>query len=209
MFVQGVCVLWSIRGSYPTVWSFPHTNVKWHSVTWPYTMTTPYRSDFIPNSTFYRILSGFHRTFATGVACRQGTLTPPDTWSCPIWDLQMFFCWDHWHSITNVYITPVYDTFPWFDFLPNLTLLLNIGFHRASATGVACRQGTLTPPDTWSRPLWDLHMFYLLRPILFRTCRYFTGLCFSNIPRYFLDFASSCVIHVSRCFPCLHWLYIF
>ena len=32
-------------------------------------------------------------------------------------------------------------------------------------------------------------MFYLLRPILFRTCRYFTGLCSSNIPRYFLDFA--------------------
>ena len=30
---------------------------------------------------FYRILSGFHRTFATGVACRHGTLTPPDTWS--------------------------------------------------------------------------------------------------------------------------------
>ena len=49
--------------------------------------------DFLPN------LSGFHRTFALGVACRQGTLTPPDTWSCPIWDLQMFFCWDHWHSI--------------------------------------------------------------------------------------------------------------
>ena len=37
--------------------------------------------------------------------------------------------------------------------------------------------------------LWDLHMFYLLRPILFRTFRYFTGLCSSNIPRYFLDFA--------------------
>ena len=37
--------------------------------------------------------------------------------------------------------------------------------------------------------LWDLHMFYLLRPILFRTCRYFTGLCSSNIPRYFLEFA--------------------
>ena len=35
----------------------------------------------------------------------------------------------------------------------------------------------------------DLHMFYLLRPILFRTCPYFTGLCSSNIPRYFLDFA--------------------
>ena len=40
--------------------------------------------------------------------------------------------------------------------------------------------------------LWDLHMFYLLRPILFRTCRYFTGLRSSNIPRYFLDFALQC-----------------
>ena len=38
------------------------------------------------------------------------------------------------------------------EFLPALTLLLNIGFQRASATGVACWQGTLTPPDTWSRP---------------------------------------------------------
>ena len=61
---------------------FPLTDVKWHSVTWPYTMTTPYWSDCVPNSTFYRILRGFHRTFATGVACRQGTLTPPDT--CPV-----------------------------------------------------------------------------------------------------------------------------
>ena len=41
------------------------------------------------------------------------------------------------------------------------------GFHRTIATGVACWQGTLTPPDSWSRPIWDLHMFYLLRPILF------------------------------------------
>ena len=46
-------------------------------------MTTPYWSDFVPNSTFYRILSGFHRTFATVVACWQGTLTPQDTWSRP------------------------------------------------------------------------------------------------------------------------------
>ena len=32
-------------------------------------------------------------------------------------------------------------------------------------------------------------MFYVLRTILFRVCRYFTGLCSSNIHRYFLDFA--------------------
>ena len=49
--------------------------------------------------------------------------------------------------------------------------------------GDAYSSGHLVPS------LWDLHMFYLLRPILFRTCRYFTGLCSSNIPRYFLDFA--------------------
>ena len=46
-------------------------------------------------------MQGFHRTYATGAAYHQRTLTPPDTWSCPIWDLQMFFCWDHWHSIIH------------------------------------------------------------------------------------------------------------
>ena len=76
-------------------------------------------------------------------------------------------------------------------YLPVFTLPNKRGFNRIYATGVACQQGTLTPPDTWSRPLWDLHMFYLLRPTLFRTCRYFTGLCSSNIPRYFLNFAPS------------------
>ena len=39
--------------------------------------------DLIPNLTFYLIARGFHRTFATGVACQQRTLTPPVTWSCP------------------------------------------------------------------------------------------------------------------------------
>ena len=57
-------------------------------------MTTPYWSDFVPNSTFYRILSGFHRIFATGVACRQGTLTPPDTWSSPFGTCICSTCWD-------------------------------------------------------------------------------------------------------------------
>ena len=87
-------VLWSIRGSYQTIWSFPLINVKWHSVTWPYTMTNPSWSDFVPNSTFYRIFSGFHRTFAKGVACRQGTLTPPDTWSRPFGACICSTCWD-------------------------------------------------------------------------------------------------------------------
>ena len=32
----------------------------------------------------------FHRTFATGAASQQRSLIPPDTWSCPIWDLHLF-----------------------------------------------------------------------------------------------------------------------
>ena len=30
------------------------------------------------------------RTGATDAASQQRTLTPPDTWSCPIWDLYLF-----------------------------------------------------------------------------------------------------------------------
>ena len=59
-------------------------------------------------------------------------------------------------------------------------------FQRSSATGVACWQGTLTPPDTWSRLIWDLNMFFLLRPILVPSLSLFYGLCSSNITRYFL-----------------------
>ena len=69
-------------------------NVEWYSVTWPYTMTTPYWSDYVPNSTFYRILRGFNGTVATGVACRQGMITPPDTWSRPFWTCICSTCWD-------------------------------------------------------------------------------------------------------------------
>ena len=86
--------------------------------------------------------------------------------------------------------TPGHDTFPWLDFLPSLTLLLNIGFHRASATGVACRQGLITPPDTWSSPFGTCICSTWWDQSFSRTCRYFSGLCSSNIPRYFLDFAS-------------------
>ena len=47
-------------------------------------MTTPYWSDFVPNSTFYRILSGFHRTFATGVAADRGRLLLQTTGPVPL-----------------------------------------------------------------------------------------------------------------------------
>ena len=61
------------------------------------------------------------------------------------------------------------------------------GFHRTFATGVACWQGTLTPPDTWSHfgPVYVLFVeinFFLNISLI-------SGLCFSNIPRYFVDFS--------------------
>ena len=43
----------------------------------------------LQNSTFYRILGGFNKTFATDMACRRGT--PQDTWSRRMWDLYMFY----------------------------------------------------------------------------------------------------------------------
>ena len=71
------------------------------------------------------------------------------------------------------------------DLLPNFEWFSkNICDGCGMPTGHAYSPGHLVPS------LWDLHMFYFLRPILFRICRYFTGLCSSNIPRYFLDFAS-------------------
>ena len=67
-----------------------------HSGGWPYTVT-PFIDEtlrqfltplliwtLLPNLAFHLIVWGFHRTFATGAACKQRTLTPPDTWSCPI-----------------------------------------------------------------------------------------------------------------------------
>ena len=40
--------------------------------------------DIITELTFYLIARGFHRTFTTSAACQQRTLTPSETWSCPI-----------------------------------------------------------------------------------------------------------------------------
>ena len=88
-------VLWSVRGSYQTIWAPPPLpNVTRHSGWWPPTVTPSIDQTLhqfltllliltlLQNLTFYLIARGFHRTFATGAACQQRTLTPPDTWSC-------------------------------------------------------------------------------------------------------------------------------
>ena len=88
-------VLWSVPGSYQTIWGPPLPNVTLHSGWWPYTVTPSiYQAlhqfltllliwTLLPSLTFYLIARGFHITFATGAACQQRTLTTPDTCSCP------------------------------------------------------------------------------------------------------------------------------
>ena len=58
--------------------------IQWHPLLighftnfWPLLICT-----LLPNFTFNLIMQGFHRTFATGAACQQRTLTPLDIWSC-------------------------------------------------------------------------------------------------------------------------------
>ena len=60
-------------------------HIQWHPPLighytnfWPLLIWT-----LLPNLTFYLIVQGIHRTYATSAACQQRTLTPPDTWSCP------------------------------------------------------------------------------------------------------------------------------
>ena len=87
-------VLWSVRGSYQTIWGPPLPNVTRHSEWWPHTVTPSIDRTLhqfwplliwtlLPNLTFYLIVQGFHRTYATGAACQQRMLTPPDIWFCP------------------------------------------------------------------------------------------------------------------------------
>ena len=64
---------------YKCIHHFNRIKFKWHSVARPYTLTILHWLDFINKSWRHyrsqplnRIMTGFHRTFATGEACRQG-----------------------------------------------------------------------------------------------------------------------------------------
>ena len=62
-------------------------------------------------------------------------------------------------------IIPVCDIITGLNIFTEFDISPNIGFHRAFATGVACQQGTLTPPDTWSCPTLGLACVLMSRPI--------------------------------------------
>ena len=48
----------------------------------------------LPNLTLLPNFERFPYNITTDAASQQRTLTPPDNWSCPIWNLHLF-CWDH------------------------------------------------------------------------------------------------------------------
>ena len=73
----------------PDTWFRPLCG-GWH-VLWLLRAVSPtlHRFNDLPKLTFTE-LRGFHRAFATGVACQQGALTLPDTWfRSPFGDLLM------------------------------------------------------------------------------------------------------------------------
>ena len=67
-------------------------------------------------------------------------------------------------TLYGLEIIPVCDIITGLKIFTESDISPNVAFHKAYTTDVAYLQGTLTPLDTCSRPIWNLHMFYLLRP---------------------------------------------
>ena len=146
---------------------------------WPLLIWT-----LLPNLTFYQIVQGFHRTYATGAACQQRTLTPPDTWSCPFLGLAFVLLVETSDILYWLDIIPVCDIITGLNIITESDISPKIGFHGASATDVACQQGTLTPPDTWSCPTLGLACVLMSRPISPELVLS-PDFWISNTPRYF------------------------
>ena len=159
-------------------------HIQWHPPLighnfWPLLIWT-----LLPNLTFYLIVQGFHRTYATGAACQQRTLTPPDTWSCSFFGLAFVLPVETSDMLYRLDIIPVCDIIIGLNIITEIDISPNISFHRASATGVACQQGTLTPPDTWSCPTLGLACVLMSRPISLELVLS-PDFWISNTPRYF------------------------
>ena len=100
----------------------------------------------------------------------QMTLTPPDTWFLSLSGLAFVLLVETCDTLYQLDIIPICDNITELDIFTESDILPDIGFPRASAMGVACRQGTLTPPDTWSCPILGLASVLMLRLNLSWTC---------------------------------------
>ena len=82
-------------------------------------------------------------------------------------------------------ITPIFDPITDLDIIIEFDFFTELrGFRGTFATGAACQQRKLTPPDTWSCPTLGLASVLMLRPISPELVL-FLDFWVSNIPRYF------------------------
>ena len=104
---------------------------------------------------------GFHGASATGVACRQGTLTPPDTWSRPFGTCICSTCWDQSFS-ELVVILPDYAlriSLGTFSILPYIYTLLYLAQHLAASN--VCHIFSKTETISIGKS-WKLYTIYLV-----------------------------------------------
>ena len=105
---------------------------------------------------------------------------PSPEYNTTFWMMTIYSDTLHWSGITPIF-HPITDLnlITEFDFLPYCER-----FHRTFATGAACQQRTLTPPDTWSCPTLGLASVLMLRPMSPELVL-FPGFWAANITRYF------------------------
>ena len=112
------------------------------------------------------------------------TIMKSPTSKCYMTFLDMIIYRDtlHWSDISLKRDLACYRTGPYYNFL-RYNLILE-GFYRTFETVGASQQRTLNPEDTWSFPIWDLHLFkYLHHSFINLSC--LRTFWVSNIPRYF------------------------
>ena len=90
--------------------------------------------DLLPN------FDWFQWSIATTVTCRQGTLNTPDTQSCSIWDLYLFYLLSQETPSMNKILHQL-TTLPDLNFLQSKTFIsINKGFDGTYASGVGCQR---------------------------------------------------------------------
>ena len=144
-------------------------------------------------------------TFATGVVCRQGTLTPWTPGPVPICRCSFVET-----TATQSFISPpIHDSLPvltsyriwlrswiWHHNFMSLSLvwlltefdMTEYRFPWGICNGWSMLTGDAYSLDTWSCPFGTCICLTCKDQSFFRL-RYFSGLCSSNIPRHSLDFA--------------------
>ena len=71
------------------------------------------------------------------------------------WDMTIYNDPLNWSDITQICeLSTELDFITYFDLITKF-----LRFQKNITTGAASQQMTLTPPDTWSCPIWDLHLF--------------------------------------------------